>query len=149
MRSNSLVCNPNWLPRHVTLPVTRNTFCLLSRTRPGLSIFKLPPYPHPRVSFGVSRSRKRGRATGKTNGEPPKKEFSAGQCVQELGNILRHFNFSWSRGNQGKMSASRLVNYFCKRCNCNSRRGVGFWTRSLKIYARERINLVAGINVSF
>lgn len=35
------------------------------------------------------------------------------------------------------MSGSRLVNYLCKRCNCNSRRGVGFWIRSSKIYTRE------------
>lgn len=94
IRSNSLVvCNPNWLLRHLPHWKRGTRFCLLSKTGPGPSIFKLLPISHPRFSFHVFRSRKRSRATGKTNGEPPKKEFSGGKKTQRL-SLRTYFNFS-------------------------------------------------------
>lgn len=110
IRSNSLVvCNPNWLLRHLPHWKRGTRFCLLSKTGPGPSIFKLLPISHPRFSFHVFRSRKRSRATGKTNGEPPKKEFSGGK--KNVAPIPAHvFQFFFH-----DEDPSFTIRYFCEK----------------------------------
>ena len=117
IRSNSLVvCNPNWLLRHLPHWKRGTRFCLLSKTGPGPSIFKLLPISHPRFSFHVFRSRKRSRATGKTNGEPPKKEFSGGK--KNVAPIPAHvFQFFFH-----DEDPSFTIRYFCEKRRLGTRR---------------------------